>query len=341
MNKTKSLKGGTLGDVRLVSGMAKTAGGRKLPYRFVLKTQKKWERPGDPDSWRREYDLYTSKFGAVFTEAFRWPKCYHAEIDGDRMHLWMEYIEGASGGKLTIEMLERAALEWGRFQGRLCNQPEALKGITCLSDAGFPEREFNQWHTQSFTYDFLISKKCSLPGFLKQMLRDGKIQLVDGKSFEYGLLRSEACDLPEHLRQMLIGIDDNQEAIFGQIKRLPVVLCHRDFWTENIFFVNGSIVSIDWDGAGWGCLGEDIASLVADADDCRHFEAYCRRLIPAYYQGISEHLDISAIGNFCVKEMILIKFGYRLLQKYMFTQSPGKRNQAMCMLQKIYEMEND
>ncbi|MDR2687213.1 MAG: hypothetical protein LBB75_05630 [Oscillospiraceae bacterium] len=80
--KTKPLKGGTLGDVRLVSGMAKTADGRKLPYRLVLKTQKKWERPGDPVSWRREIDLYASGFGAVLGEALRWPVCCHAELSG-------------------------------------------------------------------------------------------------------------------------------------------------------------------------------------------------------------------------------------------------------------------
>jgi len=282
MNKSKPLKGGTLGDVRLVTGTAKTANGKRLPYRFVLKTQKKWARPGDPDSWRKEYDLYASGFDTIFTGAFRWPKCYHAEIGNEQMRLWMEYIDGISGAGLDVAMLEQAALEWGRLQGRLYNRPEALWHIACLGDAGFLEREFSQWHTQSFTYDFLISKKCSLPGFLKQMLKDGKIRLVDGKSFEYGLLRSEACGLPAHLKQMLINIDDDREAIFEQIKQLPVVLCHRDFWNENIFFADGSIVAIDWDGAGWGYLGEDIASLVADTDECEHFEVHCHKLIPAY-----------------------------------------------------------
>jgi len=38
---------------------------------------------------------------------------------------------------------------------------------------------------------------------------------------------------------------------------------------------------------------------------------------------------------------MLIKFGYRLLQKYMFTQSLDKKGQAVRMLQKIYEMERD
>jgi len=61
--RTKQLQGGTLGDVRLVTGMAESSNGKKLPHKVVLKILKKWERPGDPASWRREYDLYTSDFG--------------------------------------------------------------------------------------------------------------------------------------------------------------------------------------------------------------------------------------------------------------------------------------
>jgi len=45
--QARELHGGTLGNVRLLSGMAEAAGGM-LPYRVVLKRQKKWERPGDP-----------------------------------------------------------------------------------------------------------------------------------------------------------------------------------------------------------------------------------------------------------------------------------------------------
>jgi hypothetical protein len=269
---------------------------------------------------------------------FRWPACYHAGFKGGAAQLWMEYIDGQSGGGLNAAMLERAALELGRFQGRLYRQPP--QSIACLSDTGFPEREFSQWHTQSFTHDFLVSKKCSLPEFLKQMLRGGKIPLGGGKSFEYSLLRSEVCDLPEHLKQMLMAVDDNKEAIFDQLKRLPIVLCHRDFWNENIFFADGKIIAIDWDGAGWGYMGEDIASLIADGIDPDDFEEYCRRLIPAYHRGVSEYLDISAIENFYIKEMIIIKFGYRILQSYTFKQSLGEKTRTVRQLQKIYEMED-
>lgn len=53
--KTEQLHGGTLGDVKLVSGIAKTADGEKIPYKIVQKRQEKWERPGAPGSWRRPW----------------------------------------------------------------------------------------------------------------------------------------------------------------------------------------------------------------------------------------------------------------------------------------------
>ncbi|HPS35617.1 MAG TPA: hypothetical protein PK854_10165, partial [Oscillospiraceae bacterium] len=52
----ETLNGGTLGDVAKVIGEAKTADGKipygNVPFIVVVKVQKKWERPGDPDSWR-------------------------------------------------------------------------------------------------------------------------------------------------------------------------------------------------------------------------------------------------------------------------------------------------
>ena len=143
---------------------------------------------------------------------------------------------------------------------------------------------------------------------------------------------------------MLIDMDDNAEAIFSDIKKLPVVLCHKDFWTENIFYsdsdsdVNGKIILIDWDCAGWGYMGEDIASLIADDIDYTRLNEYYSRFIPAYYRGISEHTDVSQIENPRVKEMILIKFGYRFVHRHMFAETDDVKRININALQKIYEL---
>lgn len=336
--QTNELQGGTLGDVRLVTGMAETIDGKRLPYKVVLKIQKKWERPGDPDSWRREYDLYSSDFGKVFTDSLRWSECYHAEMNGDEIHLWIEYIDGISGDRFDIKTLEFVATELGRFQGKIYKQQEMLKNINFLSEPDTLRRNFEQWHKQIFSYEFLISDKCRLPaGFLKQMLLNGEIKLYNGKSFEYGCLRSGGCDIPEHLKQMLYDIDDNKEAIFNSLKHMPVVLCHRDFWVENIFLSDGKIRLIDWDCAGFGYLGEDIASLIYDDTETENLHEYFRRLIPAYIKGISKYIEIPRDFNKYIQKIILIVFGYRIVQEYMFTESLEVKKEQVKRLQKIYE----
>ncbi len=332
------LHGGTLGDVRLVSGMAQTAGGEKLPYRAVLKTQQKWERPGDPFSWRREYDLYSSDLYRMFPDSFRPPRCFYTEIKENEMWLWLEYIDGVSGKALTLGMLEQAARKLGRFQGRSYREREALQKIACLGDTGYTAREHARWHTQTYSYDYLISPQCRLPVFLKRMLERGEIRLCEGKSFEYSFLRSAGCDLPAHLKRMLIDADDQREELFERTKRLPVVLCHRDFWSENIFFSNGEVRLIDWDTAGWGYAGEDIASLIADETDAELIRPYYERLIPAYRDGLKEHIDILPGENFDIRERMLLKFGYRLLQDFMFTQDPETKGPPHQALQAMYEI---
>lgn len=338
-SRTEQLHGGTLGDVRLVTGIAETSGGEKLPYKVVQKIQKKWERPGDPGSWRREYDLYTSDFGKVFTDSLRWPEIYYAQMHEDEIHMWIEYIDGISGDMLDIEALEFAAAELGRFQGRICKLPGLLEKLSFLSEPDALRRNFEQWHTQTFSREFLISEKCRLPGFLKQMIENNEI-IYDGKSLEYSYLRSGRCDMPEYLKQLLFDIDDNKEAVFSSLKNLPVVLCHRDFWIENIFLSDGKLRLIDWDCAGFGYLGEDIASLIFDEIETGNLSEYFSRLIPAYIKGLSEYMEIPLDFKKYIPEIILIIFGYRMVQAHMFTESPEEKKEQENRLQKIYEIKN-
>ncbi|MCL2058582.1 MAG: GNAT family N-acetyltransferase [Oscillospiraceae bacterium] len=306
--KSKRLHGGTVGEVRLVSGTAVSADGMKLPYNVVLKIQKKWDRLGDSNSWRREYDLYMSDFGSLFTDSLRWPECYHAEMNGDESEwqIWMEHIDGVSGRDLTVENFERAAFELGRWQGKLyAGQSEVFQNFRNLSKAEDLKNyylRYRSWH---------------------------KV---------YNYIRSDKCEIPKHLCQMLIEIDDNADEIWSRIEALPVVLCHRDFWVTNIFFKDGKIILIDWDTAGWGYIGEDIKSLVADEADVNHMVESYRRCVPAYYKGFSEYADVTYIKNHCIREMILVNVGYRLVEWIMDAGPSEKRAMLIETLQKIYEM---
>ncbi|MCJ7842437.1 aminoglycoside phosphotransferase family protein [Lederbergia sp. NSJ-179] len=315
--RLKELQGGTIGDVRLVTGMAETSDGEHLPYKMVWKTQKKFERYGDPNSWRREYDFYRSNFGALLSESFRWPECYHAEMNEEKneTQIWMEYIDGISGLDLTGDMYERAAAELGRFQGKLyAEQPVVLQSLTNLSKVDYMKNFYLHYRSWNRVYDYI---------------------------------RSDACEIPKHLCKMLIDIDKNADEIFNRIEKLPIVLCHRDFWVANIFYSDGKTILIDWDTTGWGYLGEDMASLIADEADIEHMVEYYRRCIPAYYKGFSEYADISHITDNCVYEMILLMFGYRLVEWYMNAGSGNKlqetddeRTLYIHTLQKIHELRN-
>lgn len=304
--QTEKLHGGTVGDVWLVTGTADTADGRKLPYKLVLKVQKKWERHGDPDSWRREYDLYTSGLDALFTDSLRWPRCYLAEMDGDKTRLWMEYVEGISGSDLTVDMFEYAAYELGRFQGRLyAEQPDILAKLPNLSQIDAMKKFYLHYRSWSEVYDYI---------------------------------RSNDCEIPKHLCQMIIDVDDQADEIWRHVEMLPIVLCHRDFWVTNIFYSDDGIVLIDWDTTGWGHMGEDLVSLIADEADVEHMAEYYQKCVPAYYRGFSEHADVSHISDLCIHDRIITHFGYRLVEWYKFAKSSGDKNLQISTLQKIYEM---
>lgn len=304
--QTKPLQGGTLGDVRLVAGTAQATDGRSMPYKIVLKTQKQWERPGDPKSWRREYDLYTSKLHTVFSDVLRWPLCYRAEDHGDEIRLWIEYIDGVSGLGLTPEMLERAALELGRLQGKLYRDPTAfLRQIENLNTPSYLKSEHEGWMRNAQTCSYL---------------------------------RNDECPIPRHLRKMMIDIEDDAESVFARIERLPIVFCHQDFWIENVFHTEEGIRLIDWDTTGWGYLGEDIAALIADDVDHAVIDEYYRRLIPAYYRGISEYMDTADISEHCIWEIILLRFGYRFVYGCQHAQTAEERDLNILALQKLYEV---
>ncbi|MWV42547.1 phosphotransferase [Paenibacillus sp. HJL G12] len=308
--QTKPLQGGTVGNVYLVTGIAETADGEKLPYRIVLKIQKKWERFNDPDSWRREYDLYVSDLGATFSDALRWPECYHAEMNTveDEFQLWLEYIDGVTGLDLTGDMYEQAALELGRYQGKLyALQPAVLQSLTNLSHADLMKNTYLHYRSWPVVYDYI---------------------------------RSEDCEFPQYVRQMLIDIDEHADEILARIEKLPLVLCHRDFWVTNLIYAEGKIVLIDWDTSGWGYLGEDLASLIADEADIDHMVEYYQRCVPAYYKGFSEYADVSPIADHYVYELILLVFGYRLIEGYLHTEDDDEKTKLVHTLQKIYEMKS-
>jgi len=303
----EQLQGGTVGKVNLITGTAKTLGNAEIPFNVVLKIQEKWERQGDPNSWRREYDLYASGLGATFSKSLYWPACYHAEFSGNETQLWMEYVKGVSGDDLTTEMLEAAAYELGCYQGKLYTQkPDCLNSITNLGDVNAVEDYYRHWKP---------------------------------KNVEYAYIRNPDCKIPNHLRDMLIDIDNRADTIFESIRKLPVVFCHRDFWVENIIYTNNGIALIDWDTTGWGYLGEDVLQLITDETNPDMWEEYSRKLTPAYLKGFEEHANTEAINVSAIHDMILLKMGYMCVYYIMNEEeSANEYYPGINSLQKLYDI---
>lgn len=300
------LHGGTLGDVWLLEGEAGTTAGTNLPYRMVLKIQRQWERFGDPGSWRRENDLYHSGLEASFPSDFRWPRCYHSELREKEIRLWMEHIAGASGHDLTGPLLAQAARALGHFQGRLAAQaPHGWQAVANLSSRSYLRDHYLHYRSWPEVHDFI---------------------------------RDPACPLPRHLCRMLSDLDEQSEAIFARLEALPTVLCHRDYWIANLFVQGDETIAIDWDTAGWGFLGEDIASLVADEAGVEELQENAQDCLSAYYQGFREFVLLPPNTDPCLREMILLLYGYRMVEWYKFARSEEERQLQLRTLQQVYEL---
>lgn len=120
---------------------------------------------------------------------------------------------------------------------------------------------------------------------------------------------------------------------------MPLDLCHRNFWVTNLIYADGNIALIDWDTSGWGYLGEDLASLIADEPDIDYMVEHYQRCIPAYYQGFSEYADVSRIADYCVYEINLLVFGYRLVEGDLHSEADDEKSKHVQTLQEIYEMK--
>ena len=62
------------------------------------------------------------------------------------------------------------------------------------------------------------------------------------------------------------------------------------------------------------------------------------KCIPAYYRGFGEYADKSQITDNCIYEIILILYGYRLIESYRLAKMPEEKALHIDTLQKIYEI---
>lgn len=330
----RKLHGGTVAEVFLVYGTAITNSRGEQPYKLVWKVTRKWSRPGDPLSWRREYDWIHENSNVNLGSKLRIPTCYHMELNEVENHLWMEYVDGVSGNALSQSMLDEVAFQWGAFQRRSVCESKPLEACN-LSNVSFLESELTRWYHNPYLYQSLYSDTCPIPQTIKDVLR--RHDWDDGYSIVYHYVRSDECDLPKHLKAMIIDLDHSKDAVFLRFSRLPIVISHRDVWEENLIYKDGLIYLIDWDCVGWGYLGEDLASLIADDTPTGQLDARFASLYDQYLAGYYRYRAESVLEPKDIVMMILIKYGYRLIDNYWFARAKTKKNEIVKRLSVFHD----
>jgi hypothetical protein len=232
-----------------IQGTANTAG-EHAPWSMIIKV---FERPtegyeagqaDDPTTyayWKREPLAFESGALAEITGAFRAPACFGVDWPTDHTaYVWLEELVERPAGEWSLERYGLAARHLGQFNGAYLAGHELPTAPWVASS-----RPVNEHWT------------------IHPDIRESVETLRDPE-------RWAAC-----CHDRLSGIDvtslrrflDQHEAFLQSIQRLPQVFCHNDASRMNMFSVGGPggpvTAAIDWELAGIGPLGGELAMLVS------------------------------------------------------------------------------
>ncbi|WP_044505073.1 aminoglycoside phosphotransferase family protein, partial [Megasphaera massiliensis] len=254
-------------------------------------TQRKWERHGDPNCWRREHDLYDAN--VIIPNQIKLPCCLLLEEEADLTRIWMEYVEGVTGKHLDAEDLVLTAERLGSFQADY-----HLRGRRDLSLLrGYPAvgSSFDLWWNN-----------------VKEPLRD----TIEG--------------FPDELRQILNGYAEQANELLNLLEALPVTLCQGDVHQGNIILRKDSgttsVYLIDWDCAGYGRMGEDAIDLLIEAFvysdwDVSMLPGLRRGIMDSYCQGAKlQGVDFD-LGDKLVRDVFVLAWGFRIVSIYLYGQN--------------------
>lgn len=267
------MKDGSVGEVYHLYGEGISFDNSIMKFDVILKIIHRWRRFGDPESWNREVKLYKANIFDNFPECTTVPQCYTIdEISNDEVHLWLEYVRGANGDHMTLKDFDAPAYCLGRFHGELDDIPH----YTWLSSRYIPMIYAVQWGMESIDW----------------LLKDDSSKII-------------SLDLKESILEIWNYRDNFMRLLLG----LPKTLCHRDFNYENVFVDSGKVSIIDWDTAGIGVLGEDIADFTCEALVYKNVSAANAKLIKE--QLISNYVKGLKQSNWSGDEG-LVRLGYSI-----------------------------
>ena len=317
------LQGGTVGDVTKLFGQVKIQGETTAqPFELAVKTQKQWIRSGDPQCWRREYEIYHSGLVAKLPQELKLPQCYLLEESTDTTKIWMAYVDGLTGNKaLNVAELADAAYQLGVFQAKYHLQGEM--NLPYIRSYPAVHSSFDLWWGYT---EALLSKP--IEGF------------------------------PEALRAVLNNYGTHSQDLLGSFDVLPRTLCQGDVHHDNLIFNKSfgetSIYLIDWDSAGYGFMGEDAVDLLMEAfiysdRDPTLLPEYRQKIIEAYCRGVrtqvvnDQGIKIKGfdfnMSKTLIRELFVLSWGFRIVDRYVYHEDVAEKRRCLEILEMMLKEE--
>jgi len=212
--------------------------GLRVSWSLVLKVVPEPDEDDGPAAhnyWKREFRCYQAGLLADLP-GISAPRCWGAcDRPGEGTWLWLEDITGPRQDNWRDQHYARAARSLGQF------------GAAYLKERPLPR---GAWLS-----DRMLRKESA---FFGPYLRDLPAAL------DHPLVR-QACPAEQAARlERLWAV---REALLKQVEALPRTFCHLDAIRRNLHRREGTVgtrtVAFDWEWAGIGALGEDLAPLVA------------------------------------------------------------------------------
>ena len=192
----------------------------------------RWQASQDlehPIYWARESLYFKSAACQIATPDFRAVRCLNqAEREG-LICLQLEWVEGRPGAEWRELDYEQAAYALGTWQRRLKKLP----------DEPWVSRD---WLAGYLALRMDLERRLAYPG-----------------------LWSDAGIFSSKEQSLVINILEQKKRLFGQLRRLPQLPAHNDFWPPNLFMVNAQVVAVDWAFVGTSAPASDLCTLMFDS----------------------------------------------------------------------------
>ncbi len=260
--------GGGRGEI--TGGVYRIAGrghdqGHPVSWSLVLKVVPEPDEDDDPTAynyWKREFRIYQAGLLADLA-GITAPRCWGTrDRPGEGTWLWLEDIAGPHHETWRDRDYAQAARNLGQFNAANLKKRPLPRG--------------------AWLSDRMLRKGCAFFGPYMRHLP---------ATLDHPLVR-QVCPAEQATRLERLWMA--REALLRKVEDLPQTFCHFDAIRRNLYRSEGTrTVALDWEWAGIGALGEDLAPLVAGslcmgdaaAADGRHLDAVA---FTGYMDGLLE-----------------------------------------------------